>query len=64
MRHEAKDKQLAVPLNKKPADDATAVADYLGAAAEKHFANIETKHAGCLVAAEAAKAKAQQTGVG
>ena len=55
-QHEQKDKQPHVPLNKKPPTDPTAVPNYL-VAAEKLRIKIETEHAGCLAAAEAAKAK-------
>ena len=54
-------KQPLVRINKKPSTDAASVPNYL-VAAEKLLVKIETEHAGCLVAAEAAKAKAQQHG--
>ena len=53
--HAQKDKQPHVPLNKKPSTDASAVPNYL-VAAEKLRIKIETEHAGCLAAAEAARA--------
>ena len=55
-QHDQKDKQPCVPLNKKPSTDASAVPNYL-VAAEKLRMKIEAEHAGCLAAAEAAKAK-------
>ena len=54
--HAQKDKQPQVPLNKKPSTDASAVPNYL-VAAEKLRLKIEDEHAGCLAAAEAARAK-------
>lgn len=51
------DKQPYVNLNKKPASDPTAVPTYEVAAA-KLLSLLETKHAGCLAAAEQAKAAA------
>ena len=54
--HAQKDKQPQVPLNKKPSTDALAVPNYL-VAAEKLRLKIEDEHAGCLAAAEAARAK-------
>jgi hypothetical protein len=55
-------KQPAVMLNRKPPEDAASVPNYL-VAAEKLLTIIAREHAGCLVAAEAAKAKAQQHGM-
>ena len=50
-----------IGLNRKPLTDDSAVPDYV-VATEKLIAKIEKEHAGCLAAAEAAKAKAQQAG--
>ena len=58
--HAQKDKQPHVPLNKKPSTDASAVPNYL-VAAEKLRIKIETEHAGCLAAAEAARANSGAT---
>ena len=52
--HEARDKQPHMPLNKKSSDDPTAVPNYL-VAAEKLYKKIESEHAGCVAAAEAAR---------
>ena len=53
--HVQKDKQPCVPLNKKPSTDASAVPNYL-VATQRLISKIETEHAGCLAAAEAARA--------
>ena len=55
-QHERKDQVPCVPINKKPSSDASAVPNYL-VAAEKLRLKIEDEHAGCLAAAEAARAK-------
>ena len=54
-------RQPAVLLNKKPITDAAAVPSFL-VATEKLIIKIAKEHAGCLAAAEAAKAEARQTG--
>ena len=59
-QHAQKDKQPCVALNKKPSTDASAVPNYL-VAAEKLRIKIEAEHAGCLQAAEEAKAKSGVT---
>lgn len=50
-------KQPYVAINKKPSNDPAAVPNYF-VAAEKLIEKIKIEHAGCLVAAEAAKANA------
>ena len=55
-------KQPQVTLNAKAAGDPAAVGDHI-IAAQRLLVKIENDHAGCVAAAEAAKAKARQTGV-
>lgn len=59
-QHAKKDQEPCVPLNRKPSTDASAVPNYL-VAAEKLRLKIEAEHAGCLQAAEEAKAKSGVT---
>ena len=55
--HEKKDRQPYVGLNSKPLTDAIAVPSYQ-VAVERLIQVVETKHGGCLAAAERAKAAA------
>ena len=54
--HDQNKKQPCVALNEKTSSDPSAVPNYL-VAAEKLRLRIEAEHAGCLAAAEAARAK-------
>jgi hypothetical protein len=53
--HDQNKKQPCVALNKKPPSDPSAVPNYL-VAAQKLRMKVEAEHAGCLAAAEAARA--------
>ena len=53
--HEAKDKQPYIGLNRKPPEDGSAVPSYQ-VAAERLLSVVESKHAGCVEAAQLARA--------
>lgn len=55
-QHNGTKKQPEVALNRKPPSDPTAVPNYL-VATERLILKIQAEHAGCLAAAEAARAK-------
>ena len=52
--HDAKDKQPYIGLNQKPLSDPKAVPSY-DVAAERLLALVESKHMGCVEAAQAAR---------
>ena len=58
--HEAKDKQPYIGLNRKPPEDGSAVPSYQ-VAAERLLSVVESKHAGCVEAAQLARAAAKRS---